>query len=101
VAPEPGIAGGIKRPDFVGRLVNEPKTVAPDARHMRIDDSNRRPHRHHGLDGIATLLQNRTARFGGQMMGAATAARPKRGDSFITISSHFNTYSAFWQGAQP
>ena len=87
--PRTGIARGIKRPDFAGWFVNKPKTVPPDARHMRIDHSNRRPHRHHGLDGIAALLQNRTARFRGQMMRGCDGSTTKTGGLF---HDHFLTF---------
>ena len=78
--PRSGIARGIERMDFAVGFANQPETVAANPRHMRIDHRNRRPHRDHGLDGIAAGLQNRLTGLGRQNMRCdrRSAAKTRR-----------------------
>src|SRR5262245_20329191 len=52
-----------------GRLVEEPKAVAADMRHVRIDGGARRCHRHHGFEGVAAFGKDGAAGVGCRMMG--------------------------------
>jgi hypothetical protein len=40
------------------RKTDQPKSIAPDMIHVRVDDGDHRRHRHHGFERIAALGQD-------------------------------------------
>ena len=62
--------------------MDQPEPIPANSGHMRIDNSNRSAHRHHGFNGVSALLQNGTTGLGGQMMRGCDGGPTKTGRFF-------------------
>ena len=54
--------------DTAGGLADQPKCVAADMVHVRIDGGDRRRHGDHGFERVAALGEDQAAGFGGGAM---------------------------------
>ena len=63
-----GAAGTHQGPDAAVALADEPKTIAADVVHVRIDRRDCRRHRHHCFDRVAPLGKNCAPGLRGGMM---------------------------------
>ena len=69
-----GAPGAHQRAHAAGRLAEQPKAVAADMVHVRIDGGNRGSHRQHRLDGVAALGEDGAAVLDGGGMRRADDA---------------------------
>ena len=74
-----GAAGRRQRPHAAAPLAKEPKTVAADVVHVRIDRRDGRRHRDHGFERVAALRQHGAAGLGGRVVGSGRDAAAMSG----------------------